>query len=596
MRRFAPSTTSLTNYRLVARWILNDALWQFKRRVLLLGTIGGLGIFMQGSALGAALLYARRLETGEPVDILGRELDPRSDIELLVIAAIAITGALLLAGYLLYRFKSGAISLGREYEALRLEETLRAARRLPHPAVPESAELLQEGHLFQVQQDARHCGRVLRKLVDGLVPLAIVPIVGVILMVLNPALTALLAGITALVASSMFRINRRGARASERMERLGRDASRQRREAVRDVLAGDVRSPPTKPPPRVADTGKARQQLDAYTERLQAIEDSGLASSLVTAVALGAILLLEGRSVLLGQSSLSELLAYLVLLRVFLTKFMQLSRSIAAVSRFYPQVKRHFTFADKARPATSTPPPQADSTCVLRLPPFGSDDQHEHPRIAAGDRLGLLIDGHLTRQSLASLSAVLEPDDPQAQAAHVRLVEAAPSVGINEWAAASGVDVPQLRTEAQNLVSSESLDVLEEAWQPDRENATAAGKLDPIDAWTLGFLTALLECPHALVMPFDRWRELPSPRRRRLLDLARDSTLVFATPPGSIPSDLPLKLMILATAERVVGWSTTSNLEAALEAFRASSSRNKESQQRTENVHRIDEEYDQEEG
>lgn len=595
MRRLVPSSTSLTNYRLVARWVLNDAIWRFKRRVLVLGAFGGLGIFMQGSALGAALLYARRLETGDPVELLGRQLNPRTDVELLAIVAIAVTAALLLAGYLLYRFKSGAISLGREYESLRLEETLRAARRLPHPAVPESAALLQEDHLFQVQRDARLCGRVLRKLVEGLVPLATVPIAGTVLLIINPALTALLAGVTGLVAASMFRINRRGARASERMERLGKDATRERREAVRDVLATDVRSGANEPPPQVAETGKVRQHLEAYADRLQAIEDSGLASSLVTAIALGAILLLEGRSVLLGQSSLSGLLAYLVLLRIFLTNFMRLSRSVAGVSRFYPQMKRHFTFADRARPATSVASSPADVTCVLRLPPLHSDGKSQFPWVGPGDRLGLLVDGKLTRQNLASLSTALEPHDSQAQVAHVQLVEPPPLTGAHEWANAYGIDIRQLRLEAQDVVLPDSLKWFKEAVQPAGDGATAHDELDVRDAWTVGFLAALLARPHALVVPFDRWQELPSSRRRALLDRARDSALIFVTSPDSPPSDPALDLMIFATAENVTGWSTPNHLASALEAFRASKSRRKKPQQTVVDAQDIDEEADEEE-
>lgn len=594
MLRLAPSTiSSLASYRLVARWVLSDAIWRFNRRVLALGAFGGLGIFMQGSALGAALLYARRLETGDPVELLGRQLDPRTDVELLVVVALAITAALLLAGYLLYRFKSGAITLGREYESLRLEETLRAARRLPHPAVPDSAALLQEDHLFQVQRDARLCGRVLRKLVEGLVPLAIVPIAGVVLLVLNPALTGLLAAVTGLVAGSMFRINRRGARASERMERLGKDATRERKEAVREVVRDDVRSPTSEPASPVSETGTVRKHLDAYADRLQAIEDSGLASSLVTAVALGAILLLEGRSVLMGQSSLSGLLAYLVLLRIFLTNFMRLSRSITGVSRFYPQVKRHFTFAERTRPAASIPAPPTELSCVLRLPALHPEARDEHPQVDPGQRLALLVDGKLTRQSLASLAEALQPEDPRTPVAHVQLVdELAPPPGAPPWTTACGADAESLRAEAQEVVSPEALELFSAAGESSGETALTVADLAPVDAWTLGFLIAVHHHPHALVVPLDRWQELPPSRRRRLLDRARDCVLVFVTGPDSPPSDPPPDLVVFTGAEGVVGWSTPTELPSALETFRASTSRSAAPRRIPGEVDQVDDEED----
>lgn len=582
MQRVVPPTSSLANYRLVAGWVLSDAIWRFKRRIAVLAVLGGLGIFMQGGALGAALLYARKVEQGDPVDLLGRQFDPRGDLELLVLVASVLTIALLLGGYLLYRFKSGAIALGREYESLRIQETLTAASRLPHPAVPHAHSLLDEGHVAQVQRDARFCGRVLRKIVEGFVPVVVVPVAGIVLLVLNPLLTILLAALTAAVAAVMFRINRRGARASERMERLAKDATRERKDAVNGLLAGDLRLAASRETPQVADTGTVNRHLDAYTDRLQAIEDSGLASSLLTAVALGAILLIEGRAVLVGDSSISTLLTYLVLLRLFLTHFMRLSRSAAAVSRFYPQAKRHFTFADEAKPATTDPPRPAKFPCTLDLPALHPDGQRDRPpRVEAGDQIALLTEGNLSRKNLASLAEALQPPPSrERQAAHVRMVEPTqPSSGpphLETFPFAPDAELDNLRTDVQQLLSPEAVHLLLDRAPAESDPDAQDGELSSVDAWIVSFLAALSWRPHALVIHTEHWCEAPSTVRKALRQRAQQSALVYVAHPLTPPSE-GIDLLILATTGELVGWAPPACLDSALQTFHqltASSRRN----------------------
>jgi ABC-type multidrug transport system fused ATPase/permease subunit len=572
VQRVVPPSNSLANYRFVAGWVLNDAIWRFKRRIAVLAVFGGLGIFMQGGALGAALLYARTVEQGDPVDLLGYQFDPRADLELLVLVASALTIALLLGGYLLYRFKSGAISLGREYESLRLQETLAAASRLPHPAVPHAHSLLDEAHVAQVQRDARFCGRVLRKIVEGFVPVVVVPVTGVVLLVLNPLLTILLAALTAAVAAVMFRINRRGARASERMERTAKDATRERKDAVRGLLAGDLRLAASRDTPQVADTGTVNRHLDAYTDRLQAIEDSGLASSLLTAVALGAILLIEGRAVLAGDGSISTLLTYLVLLRLFLTHFMRLSRSVAAVSRFYPQIKRHFAFADEARPAMTDPPRPAKFPCTLDLPPLHPDGQQDRPpRVEAGDRIAFLTEGNLSRKNLAGLAEALQPPPgSELQAAHVRVVEPAQPgserLRLETLPFAPATEPGEVRNDIEQLLSADAVRRLLDHPQTESDLDDQDGELSSVDAWTVSFLAALSWRPHALVTHTEHWNEAPSTARKGLHQRAQQSVLVYVAHPLSPPSE-QTDLAIFTTTDELVGWAPPACLDAAVQTF-----------------------------
>jgi hypothetical protein len=565
--------------------VLSDAVWRFKRRIAVLAIFGGVGVFIQGGALGAALLYARSLESGDPVTLplLGREFDPRADVELLWLVAVLLTAALLVGGYSFYRFKSGAIAVGREYESRRLHETLAAVSRLPHPKVPDSSSLLDEAHIAQVQRDARFCGRVLRKIIEGFVPVVVVPVAGLILLVMNPILTVVLGLLTAAAAASMFRSNRRGARASERMERFARDAMQERKGAIRRLLAGDLSHAANRRTPDLNSNKPVRRHLDAYTDRLQAIEDSGLASSVVTALALGIILLLEGRAVLTGDSAITTLLSYLVVLRIFLTHLMRLSRSVAAVSRFYPQVKRHFTFADRAAPATTTPPPPT-FPCALQLPPLhaagGTDGEKltSNPRIEAGHRILLLTEGVFTRKSLGHLSSALTPlDDRHSRNAHIRLAEAAEPAPeftpLEAWGFAPDTDLTDLRGALEELASSDAVRLLDEPDCLVAGSATSGTSEQVHRAWILGLLAALSWRPHALVVYHEHWQKLPPTTRRLLVERAQRTVLVFVAPLDAPPMETHPDLVVLATSEELLGWSSPDDLPHAVEQFRATSRR-----------------------
>lgn len=570
----APTVRSLRNYRTVVGWVLRDAVWRFKGRVMGLVALGGLGVLLQASALAGALGYARLLEGGRPVGLLEWQFDPRTDVELLVIVAGGITIALLAAGYFLYRFRSGAISLGRHYEAVRIRETLNGAARLPHPDAPEAARFLDEVQLGQVQRDSRLCGRVLRKTVEAFVPLLAVPAAGTALLVLNPWLTLLLGAVTGGAGVFLFRINRRGAQASERMERMAKPAMRDRKDAVAHLLGEDLEAAvPGAGVRDVAEEKHVRRHLDAYADRLQAVEDSGFTTSIVTAFSLGAILLLEGRAVLTGGSSLSGLLAYLVLLRVFLTRFMSFMRSVSAVSRFYPQLKRHFGFAQAARPATRTEAEGAEFPAELQLPALHLEEEGKWAPLERGERAGLVVDGQLTRKALTGLSSAIRPlDDARGVAGHVRLVGASRlDAGDGTMAGlgfAPDVSPSRLRSQLEKLGASQTSRLL--VTDETAAGSTARHELGPEDTFFLSFLAAASWQPHLLIVDAQRWQSLNEGQREHLDGIAKNTVLTFSCQTRDLAAELEIGLVVFTDSNAPIGWVPTDHLD---DGYPASSGR-----------------------
>lgn len=573
-QRVAGQMGSLRNYRMVVGWVLRDAIWRFRGRVVGLVTLGGLGVFIQGAALAGALGYARALEGGGTVTVGQWEFAPRADVGLLTLVAGGISLALLVSGYFLYRFNSGVIALGRNYESVRIAETLRAATHLPHPHATEASGLLEEAHLARVQRDARLCGRVLRTGVQAFVPLLIVPAAGAALLVLNVWLTLLLAALTAVASLLLFGINRRGAQASERMERLARPAMQDRKEGVGSVLREDVAGATS---PDIAETvygQRVQGHLEAYAARLQAVEDSGLVSSAMTGLALGAILLIEGRAVLVGASSISALLAYLVLLRLFLTRFMALSRSVSAISRFYPQIKRHFSFAEAAKPAVREPPKGASFPAEISVPALHEEEGTEEgeARLERGQRLGLLVDGSLTRRALSGLSSAIRPlERTETSQGHVRVVRDTSQAGKSvreEVHFAPEVSREKILTELEHLGASKAcLATVEGAGL---HGAADPGSQDVLpdgdERFMVAFLATLSWQPHLLVVDAAKWRECSESARECLAGLARDTVLGFLSNSVEQLDSLNVDVTIQFERQEPVGWVPAAEIHRARKA------------------------------
>ena len=80
----------LLRYLLVIKWILTDGLLKYKFRVIATILAGSASGFLQAVAVGQAIYYAKILEEGKVLNILGYRLDPRTSVVFLLILFLTI--------------------------------------------------------------------------------------------------------------------------------------------------------------------------------------------------------------------------------------------------------------------------------------------------------------------------------------------------------------------------------------------------------------------------------------------------------------------------------------------------------------------------
>src|SRR4030066_523632 len=94
----------LIQYLALFKSMLIDSLWKFKWRAFLVLISGFLGVTFQVQAIGLAIYYARVMEKGGIVKLLGYEFQARTSLGLLSLSAFAVLASLILSAWLIYFF------------------------------------------------------------------------------------------------------------------------------------------------------------------------------------------------------------------------------------------------------------------------------------------------------------------------------------------------------------------------------------------------------------------------------------------------------------------------------------------------------------
>ena len=156
---------------------------------------------------------------------------------------------------------------------------------------------------------------------------------------------------------------------------------------------------------RVFGEGPIRNQLNAYEGRLKALENSRLISNLFMAAVMGLILLIMGAGIIMEGSGWSRLIVFVVALRYAMGNLQSTFSSLTAINRFYPQVRRYFSFVQAV-----------ESQDEERYRPIKEYDLHLNRNISntipgssargkfrIGDRLAYVTSVELNRYNLAVL-------------------------------------------------------------------------------------------------------------------------------------------------------------------------------------------------
>ncbi len=406
-------------YRRVISWLLADSLWRLRSRTSRIVAFGALNLVCQAGTVAVLYFYADALEQNRTVELVGRAFAARASFTFLWLAAGSALALIVLGAAANYVSRSQAISLGRWYEETCGKRAFTLATRLPDLRARAASRLAHEGGIRQIAQgDARYCGMAVR-IISYAMPALINFAVSVVAMaVIDPQLTAIIAGLATVIFLFQYPANLRAAKFSSAWENHRSPALAEFLSLLHQVKSApapiDTEAPALR---RIYEKGSLTRTLDAFWARLRAIEEGTLVSQIGSAVVLCAAILIIGARLLEGSTDWGLLVVYLGALRVCLSNFVQIGRAVAGVSRFYPQIARYSEFVGSAektnRPAIRLKPEQ---TLTVSAPSLVGGPDRVAMRL--GDRLVLLTPAVVDRTLLhVVINAVVEAngysDEPQ---------------------------------------------------------------------------------------------------------------------------------------------------------------------------------------
>lgn len=96
--------------------LIVDSIWRFKGKSFLVLSAGFLGVTFQIQAIAVIFYYAKAIEKGNVVSLLGQRIDTRSSILFLILIGLGIWISLLISALLVYISRTGILKLMRRYE------------------------------------------------------------------------------------------------------------------------------------------------------------------------------------------------------------------------------------------------------------------------------------------------------------------------------------------------------------------------------------------------------------------------------------------------------------------------------------------------
>lgn len=346
----------ITKYKNFIQWYLPDTLFRYRKDFSLILILSICGIVFQALTFGAIIYYANLLASGNhlvaDLYLVQIGFNPRESLELLLFTSIATVVCLSLASMFIYYARTKNIRMGRRYNEFCIERLLELVARYKQP-LQETSEgnFVDEKYLMRLMiGDARLCGRVLRIVLDMIVPFITLLFTFAVLLYLNVALTLIILLFMSGYVLIQGYISLSGAKDTKKFEgytplvrKILNDLLKQKTSTI-DFLhknsTKDKRSYRT-----LADrVGAISSQFNAFEGRVRATEQSRLLSGLFMATMTGLLIFIFGNKIITSGIGWGELLVYIVALKLGLTSLQIVFGQLTTVNRFYPQIQRYRRF------------------------------------------------------------------------------------------------------------------------------------------------------------------------------------------------------------------------------------------------------------
>lgn len=393
------------NYGRTILWTVRDTFGSGRGKLALALLLGGMSLAAQALAVLVVFGYGQAIQQDGSLTIplLGIEWAARTETAFLLAVVGAFAASLSAAAVLNFASKGILLAILRRSLARALERLARAALRLPDPRTPRGSRLLAVLGFSALSTGATAATRSAFLVVQTIPALLGALLAAGVLFWLDPVLTAVLIVVTAAWSALLYPVSLRVVAFGRQMRRAN-DAIRREH--------GQVQASSGWAP--------ASELARAYTGRLKTRAETllvvGVGIAVVVAIAISVI----GAEMMSGAQDWPVLIAYVGALQVALNGVFRTIRSVAIVSRNYPQMvrNRHFVLdlAGLGRPTAS---PRRGEAITLGVTAQGV------PVVATpGQRLAVVADEPIERVQLIAIAARDTDDLPVRSARSSRRAQA----------------------------------------------------------------------------------------------------------------------------------------------------------------------------
>ncbi len=398
-------------YWKVARLVLSDSVWRFRWRLAAVLLVSSVSLSLQGGALGAFVFYARRLESGDSVEIAGLAVDPRS-FALLAVAIIAGGALFVLASFLRLYVQRSFYDITWRYGVYCAERMLTLASAALHQTGHDGIPLGEAELREMVTSRPVLCSRVLNRLINSLPLASNMVVYSGFLFYLDPTLTV--AVLMIVLVSSFFFYG------------LSVEASRfiPAREEKTSAMSADyqclldfmrVSSRPLAPDhPLLQRLVRHGSFAAFFAQRFRPqvfAAQSAHVGSIVMAGVLTVVVLVKGGQIIVRGTGFGDLLVFLIAGRLAMGSVTAIMSALVRINLYYPPVAGYFRMVERLRAATGADAASGPSTpgrpLQVTAKPLGNQASVRAPRILPGQRLGLVTPKLLDRFALIEVAGGL---------------------------------------------------------------------------------------------------------------------------------------------------------------------------------------------
>ena len=336
---------TLFRYVRIIRWILADSVFRLKKKAFLIIASEMVGLLLQVGAVLVVIRYVQILESGTAISIGPHYFENQS--ELFVYVAIVILCCLIVSSILLLYSGQRIFKLQFEYDKLCSKRVFELYHHFIHDST-FTRKYNEKDVLVIAKKDSHYCGRAVRMLLTCFRPIVILIIAIPVMFFINFMVTFLLMAIALATVFFQYYVSKEAANNSLLIERCSPEASLEKTEMAKNSIKF----------PKISE-GQFLEYIDSkfnnkstakfynlYQNWMISVEKSSFINNILLAISIFLILIILFNDVIQRGTGWSELIIYILAARFSLANIRQLSKTITAVNRLYPQLLRYMGYVE----------------------------------------------------------------------------------------------------------------------------------------------------------------------------------------------------------------------------------------------------------